>query len=93
MTPDQRAIIIEVAQRHGLTLAEIIRNTRKRRISWPRQEAIAALWATKRWSLSRIARVVGLTHHTTVLYAVRAFELRQAADRDAWNRLGRKEAA
>lgn len=80
MTPAQREIIEDVAQRHDLTVALLQSKHRMRSIAHPRQEAMYLLRATGRWSLPQIGRVLGCRDHTTVLFGIRAFERRRAED-------------
>ena len=70
-------IAAEVAQANGLTLAELKSRNRAQRIAWPRQEAMAKIQQTGRYTLTQIARYFGLDH-TTVLYGVRQYEARAA---------------
>lgn len=74
MTPGQqtRAIIAEVAARHELTLEQLLSDTRKRHISWPRQEAMYEVAKRRTWmSLPDIGRVFGGKDHTTILHGIR----------------------
>ena len=73
MTPAQqtRLIIAEVAERHGITVEQIMGDSRKRHISWPRQEAMYELGRRSKWmSLTAIARFFG-RDHTTILHGIR----------------------
>ena len=76
-TPDAaREVIREVAARHRLTIAELVGESRKREIAWPRIEAMARIRALTgpdgrpRYTLPRIGQFFG-RDHTTVLSAVR----------------------
>ena len=74
MTPGEqtRAIIQEVAERNDLTLAQIMSRTRKRHISWPRQEAMYEVAKRRTWmSLPDIGRVFGGMDHTNILHGIR----------------------
>lgn len=77
-----RALIAaEVADRFGMTVAELMQPTAARRVSWPRMVAMAEMHATG-WSFSRCVHFFGLKNHTTARYAflrVLAGELHQAA--------------
>jgi len=70
-------IAAEVAQANGLTLAELRSRNRAQRIARPRQEAMAKIHQTGRYTLTQIARFFGMDH-TTVLYGVRQYEARAA---------------
>ena len=70
-------IAAEVAQANGLTLAELRSRNRAQRIARPRQEAMAKMYQTGRYTLTQIARFFGMDH-TTVLYGVRQYEARAA---------------
>ena len=70
-------IAAEVAQANGLTLAELKSRNRAQRIARPRQEAMAKIHQTGRYTLTQIARFFGMDH-TTVLYGVRQYEARAA---------------
>lgn len=72
-------IIARVAEKHGLTAAELKSERRARHIFHPRQEAMHEMHAQKRWSLPQIGRSLGGRDHTTVLYGVRAHAARLAA--------------
>jgi hypothetical protein len=68
----------EVAERNGLTVADIMGKRRKRRIIAARREAIYLVWLNcrfgveqRRYSLPEIGRVFGLDH-TTVLHHLKA---------------------
>lgn len=72
-------IIAEVADRNGLTVAELKAHTRARRITGPRQEAMYELRRRTTLSLVQIARRLGLKDHATVLYGIQVHERRLAA--------------
>ena len=82
ITPDEgdkrtmREIAEDVAQAHRLTLDELKTPTHARRIAWPRQEAMAAMHATGRYSYPQIGRFFGMDH-TSVIHGVRAHKARQ----------------
>ena len=79
------AIAEEVASLHGLTVAELKSRTRRRRISHPRQQAMAMMRlqrrpdGSQRYSCRQIANFFGLKDHTTVVYAVRIHQARAGA--------------
>jgi chromosomal replication initiation ATPase DnaA len=68
----------EVCDRHGLTWDELTGARRRRREAWPRQEAMALMYDTGRFSLGQIGRVMGGRHHTTVLLGIRAHRARNS---------------
>ena len=76
-----RQIAEDVAATHGLTLEEMKAPTSARRISHPRQEAMAAMRATGRYSLSQIGGFFSL-HHSSALHGARAHEARVAGGAD-----------
>lgn len=65
-----RDIVQEVAARHKITLDEIYSSSREHRIAHPRQEAMAAIYATGRYSTTQVGRHFG-KDHTTVVHALR----------------------
>lgn len=71
-------VLREVADRYGLTLAQITGVNRQRKYAWPRQHAY---WEIKRRcphaDLSMIGRVVG-RDRTSILHGIRAHEKRMA---------------
>jgi chromosomal replication initiation ATPase DnaA len=73
-------IVAEVAERHGLTAADLKGPSRLKHISHPRQEAMAALYITGRYSLPGIGRFLGGRDHTTVLVGIRKHEARMLAE-------------
>lgn len=83
ITPDagdkrtMREIAADVAQAHRLTLDDLRQPTHARRIAWPRQEAMAAIRATGRYSYPQIGRFFGMDH-TSVIHGVRAHKARTA---------------
>lgn len=78
--PQPRDIIRRVALKHGLTVDQIRSRTNQRKIAWPRQEAMAMLRDQTTLSFPAIARMLGLTDHTTVIKGIRAFEKRLMAE-------------
>ena len=69
------AIAAKVAQRHGLSLREILAGGRDRRTAWPRQDAMRAIREETTLSLPQIGRIFG-RHHTTVMHGIQASERR-----------------
>lgn len=93
MTAAQREIILAVAARHRLTLADVVGPRRFRKIAHARQEAMYELRQAGRWSFPQIARAVGRKDHSVVIHGCRAHEARkraaEAADVAAWDAIGR----
>ncbi len=75
--PSMYQILVEVAGKHGLTLAEIKSNRRERRISWPRHEAMWRASKETTLSLKQMARELNGCDHTSVIYGIRAHEKRR----------------
>ena len=73
-------VLADVAERHGLTVADLIGPRRLRHIAHPRQEAMFCLRACG-WTLPRIGRAIGDRDHTTVLHGIRAHQKRMAEGR------------
>lgn len=87
--PSWRPIVVAVAERHGLTIDDLLGGRRTQDVSEARHEA---MWVIRnvlkddgnpRWSLPTIGRIFN-RDHTTVLWGVRAHQaLLDAAARDA----------
>jgi hypothetical protein len=60
-----------VAERSGLTLAQLESSSRARFVAWPRQQAMCLARELTDRSLPRIGLAFGRRDHTTVLYAYR----------------------
>jgi len=73
-----RTIVREVADKHSLTVDEILSTSRKKRIAHPRQEAMWRIRKETPLSLPETAKRLGLKDHTTVYYGVKAHEQRMA---------------
>lgn len=71
-------IIQRVAEKHRVTVAQILSDSRCQRITQPRQEAMWHCVNEDRWSLPQIGRAFG-RDHTTVLHGKRAHEKRMGA--------------
>jgi chromosomal replication initiator protein len=67
-----------VAEKHDVTLEELRGRSRKRKIAWARQEAMALVWHEHKLSTVRIGQLFG-RDHTTVLWALRQVEARARA--------------
>jgi len=75
-----RLLAEQVCEDHGLSLRYMLSPERCRSVAWPRQEAMARIYATGRYSLPTIGRFFN-RHHTTVLHAIRAHAKRLAEAR------------
>lgn len=76
--PTPRQIMRRVAQLRGITVDDIIGESRKRPIAHARQETMWELRQRTRLSLPHIGLMLGGRDHTTVLHGVRAHEARMA---------------
>lgn len=72
------AIAARIAEKHGLTVDDLKTGGRRRRVCWPRQEAMHEMMETGKWSLPRVGMFFGGMDHTTVLWACRSHERRSA---------------
>lgn len=77
-TPGLREIAINVCERRGVTLAEVLGDRRTKHISRVRQEVMAMAYDTGRFSYPKIGQYLGGRDHTTVLHGVRQFRARAA---------------
>lgn len=77
--PDKRPlreVILDVCDRRGLTMAELISPRRNAVLVWARQEA---MWECRRQtsaSLPQIARALGREDHTTAIHGIRKHQER-----------------
>ena len=71
-----RQIMTDVAERHGLTLHDMISGGRQRRFAWARQEAMAELRDHTELSFPQIAAKLRLTDHTAVIYGIKRHKKR-----------------
>lgn len=67
---DAKAYMAERARDLKVSVSELLGPNRKRAAAWPRQQIMAELYATGRYSLPAIGRLFN-RDHTTVLAAVR----------------------
>jgi hypothetical protein len=66
-----RAILAEVAERHGVTVIDVIGPGRFKKIVAARYEAIGIIAATHwHWSLPQLGRFFGGRDHTTIIHAI-----------------------
>lgn len=70
------AIAEDVAAQHNLTVADLTGDRRVHGVVVARQEAMADMYATGRYSLPVIGAFLGGRDHTTVLHGVRAHKRR-----------------
>lgn len=81
-----RECIELAADNHNITVTALKSQCRIRKIAWARQEAcwrlrnLTYLDGRPRLSFPRIAQLVGLTDHTTVIHAVRAHAKRNGEE-------------
>ena len=73
-----RVILKEVADKHGVTVADLLSPTRKARIAHARQEAFYRVRIERGYSLPRTARVFGNFDHTNLIHGIRAHAKRMA---------------
>lgn len=78
--PTRREIAELVAERYGLTFADLQSRMRSRRVAWPRQEAMALMADQGRWSRGQIGQTLNRTCWT-VEHGVRVYRLRVTAGR------------
>lgn len=75
-----REIAALIAKKYELSLDELKGPTRERRVSWPRQEAFALIYAQGSLSLPQIGQFFGGRDHTTVLHGIRRHKARVAEE-------------
>jgi chromosomal replication initiation ATPase DnaA len=66
------AIIREIAEKHGLTRAQIGSNSQLRRIAWARQEAMYVLRTQRKLTTTQIGRMLR-RDHSTVIHGICAY--------------------
>jgi chromosomal replication initiation ATPase DnaA len=71
------SIIKDVAQRHNMTVEQLMTRCRRRSFSWARHEAFNRLYHETRLSLPSIAEMFDM-HHTTVLHGIWSYRKRKA---------------
>lgn len=74
-----RITLERIAERNGLTVADLTSGERVRAVAWPRQEAMYELSQLGFLSLQRIGNYLGGRDHTTVLHGIAAHEDRVAS--------------
>lgn len=80
--PATRDVILAVAAEYGMTPGQIKFRTRRRKVAWPRQILMLMLRQNCGRSYQQIARAVGVSDHTTVIYGVRRARERVLSDPD-----------
>jgi len=78
-----REVLAAIADKHRVTVAELVGRSRRRRLAWPRHEAMAAIRKLRRqdgrpFSLPQIGHWLGDVDHTSVLYGIKKYEARAA---------------
>lgn len=71
------SIIKDVAQKHNMTVSQLMTRCRRRRFAWARHEAFNRLYLETRLSLPSIAQMFDM-HHTSVLWGIWAHRKRTA---------------
>jgi len=67
-----RQVIAEVAERHNMTMAAMLGDSRKRADAWPRQEAMYEVFVQcPHLSFKQIARAMGGRDHSTIITGVK----------------------
>lgn len=69
------AIIAEVAEKHGVTVKQLLGHRTDRAVAWPRQEAMWELRQRTSMSYPQIGRKFG-RDHSTAIWACRQHEKR-----------------
>ena len=82
-----RQIAAEVADEHGITLERMLSRSQARDVAWPRQEAMARIYATGRYSLPQIGKWFD-RDHSTVHWACQRVAKRAQQLRDTEARYG-----
>jgi chromosomal replication initiator protein len=65
-------IIREVAEDHGLTVSDLLSQSKRRKYAWPRQEAMLRMREETELSYPQIARLLRRKDHTTIWHGERA---------------------
>jgi len=73
-TPTPKEILKATADEYGLSVSEIIGESRMEKLVAARHTAIGRIKKTSGWSLARIGRFMGNRDHTTILFSVRKYE-------------------
>lgn len=79
-------ILREVAEKHGLTIADIKSHMRVKRYVEARQEASYRMNTELQFSLKQIGRVIGKRDHTTILHAINRYKKNLDHGGEPWPR-------
>jgi hypothetical protein len=83
-----RQIIAETAEKHRITVADLVGRCQQRWAAWPRQEAMFRMFVECRHlSLPQIGRALGDRDHTTVIHGIERHAKRQGVDYDLLRRV------
>lgn len=77
--PTMASIATEIALKHDLTLADLRGRNCSQRFVIPRHDAMAAIYATGRYSTTQIGRFFGDRDHTSAMHGIKKSEERNAA--------------
>lgn len=77
--PRMAEIIRDVAQKHGVTVAQLHGNQRVREVVFARYEACWRCWTEAGATYSSIARALGNRDHSGVMHAVKQYKKYLAA--------------
>jgi chromosomal replication initiator protein len=77
--PEAEKIVAEVAEKHGLTVADLKGPSQRHAIAHPRQEAMWRLYMTGRYSYPAIGRLLGGRDHSTVMLGARKHDAKVRA--------------
>lgn len=78
--PTIASIIKAVAEAHLMTPDEIMENSRRRAVAWPRQIAMYLAWEVSANSLPKIGREMDGRDHTTILFGHRRVAARMDSE-------------
>jgi chromosomal replication initiation ATPase DnaA len=76
----RREILLEVANKHGLSPQELLEAKHSHKLSSARQELMWRWRHELGYSLPKIARLIGLKEHTSILYGLRCYAARLPAN-------------
>lgn len=77
--PSMRCIAEDIAERYGLSMVELIGNRPHQYVSRPRQEAMAAMHATGKFSTTQIGKFFG-RDHSTISHGIKKHRQRATCD-------------
>ena len=67
-----RIILREVAEQYGITVQDLLSQSRERKYSWPRGVAYLRIYCETPMSYPQVARLMKRKDHTTIIYGVKA---------------------